>query len=75
MGEDKVWGIMPSPTHYLTRNAGIVAVHAAGVGVRDIGHHIGLESTTVATGRDRSSPGWSSPSNPRSTSPRSRSRS
>ena len=24
MGEDKVWGIMPSPTHYLTRDAGIV---------------------------------------------------
>ena len=24
MGEDKVWGIMPSPTQYLARDAGIV---------------------------------------------------
>ncbi len=43
MGEDKVWGIMPSPTHYLTRNAGITAYTSFGKGVRDLGHHIGLE--------------------------------
>jgi len=43
MGEDRVWGIMPSPTHYLAHNAGIVRYSAAGFGVRDLGHHIGLE--------------------------------
>ena len=44
MGEDKVWGIMPSPTHYLARNAGIVRYSPLGRGVRDLGHHIGLEA-------------------------------
>ena len=44
MGEDKVWGIMPSPTHYLTRDAGIVRYSPLGRGVRDLGHHIGLEA-------------------------------
>jgi Xaa-Pro aminopeptidase len=44
MGEDKVWGIMPSPTHYLTRDAGIVRYSPLGRGVRDLGHHIGLET-------------------------------
>ena len=43
MGDDHVWGIMPSPTHYLTREAGITRYSAAGIGVRDLGHHIGLE--------------------------------
>ncbi len=51
MGEDRVWGIMPSPTHYLARNAGIVRYSAAGFGVRDLGHHIGIE---VQDGRDYS---------------------
>ncbi len=37
MGADRVWGMMPSPTHYLTRNAGMVR------GVRALGHFIGLE--------------------------------
>ncbi len=37
MGADKVWGMMPSPTHYLTRDAGMVR------GVRALGHFIGLE--------------------------------
>lgn len=58
MGEDKVWGIMPSPTHYLAREAGIVRYSALGVGVRDLGHHIGLE---VTDSRDYSRPleaGW-----------------
>lgn len=45
MGENKVWGIMPSPTHYLTRNGGIVRYSRLGRGVRDLGHHIGLDPT------------------------------
>lgn len=53
MGEDKVWGIMPSPTHYLARNAGIVAYTPMGRGVRDLGHHIGLD---VQDSRDYSMP-------------------
>jgi Xaa-Pro aminopeptidase/dienelactone hydrolase len=44
MGVDRVWGVMPSPTHYLARNAGIVPYTPRGVGVRDLGHHIGLET-------------------------------
>lgn len=58
MGEDRVWGIMPSPTHYLARDAGIVRYSALGSGVRDLGHHIGLE---VTESRDYSrplEPGW-----------------
>jgi Xaa-Pro aminopeptidase/dienelactone hydrolase len=53
MGEDKVWGIMPSPTHYLTRNAGLVPYTPRGGGVRDLGHHIGLR---VHDSRDYSRP-------------------
>ncbi len=53
MGEDKVWGIMPSPTHYLARNDGIVRYSPLGMGVRDLGHHIGLE---VQDSRDYSMP-------------------
>ncbi len=53
MGEDRVWGIMPSPTHYLARNAGIVPYTPQGSGVRDLGHHIGLE---VYDSRDYSMP-------------------
>jgi Xaa-Pro aminopeptidase len=53
MGVDHVWGVMPSPTHYLTRNAGITRYSAAGFGVRDIGHMVGLEATD---GRDWSRP-------------------
>jgi Xaa-Pro aminopeptidase len=49
MGVDRVWGLMPSPTHYLTRNAGITRYSAAGFGVRDLGHMVGLEGTD---GRD-----------------------
>ncbi|MBI3405024.1 MAG: M24 family metallopeptidase, partial [Acidobacteria bacterium] len=56
MGEDKVWGIMPSPTHYLARNTGITAYTSFGKGVRDLGHHIGLE---VQDSRD-----WSRPLEP-----------
>ncbi len=53
MGVDRVWGIMPSPTHYLTRDAGIVRYNSFGRGVRDLGHHIGLE---VQDSRDYSKP-------------------
>lgn len=53
MGTDRVWGLMPSPTHYLVRDAGIVRYSATGFGVRDLGHHIGLE---VQDGRDYSKP-------------------
>jgi Xaa-Pro aminopeptidase len=53
MGEDRVWGIMPSPTHYVTRDAGIVRYSPLGRGVRDLGHHIGLE---VQDSRDYSRP-------------------
>ena len=53
MGEDKVWGIMPSPTHYLTRNGGIVRYSRLGRGVRDLGHHVGLDATDS---RDYSTP-------------------
>ncbi|MGH7469531.1 MAG: M24 family metallopeptidase [Longimicrobiales bacterium] len=53
LGPDRVWGIMPSPTHYLTRNAGITRYSASGFGVRDIGHMVGLEATD---GRDWSRP-------------------
>ena len=53
MGVDRVWGLMPSPTHYLTRNAGITRYSAAGFGVRDLGHMVGLEGTD---GRDWSRP-------------------
>ena len=53
MGPDRVWGIMPSPTHYLRRDAGIVRYNSFGRGVRDLGHHIGLE---VQDSRDYSRP-------------------
>jgi Xaa-Pro aminopeptidase len=54
MGADRVWGLMPSPTHYLTRRQGLTQYTAvAGLGVRDIGHHVGLEATD---GRDYSTP-------------------
>jgi Xaa-Pro aminopeptidase len=75
MGEDKVWGIMPSPTHYLARDAGLVPYTPRAVGVRDLGHHIGLH---VHDSRDYSRPleeGMVVTVSPRSTSPRSRLRS
>lgn len=54
MGADGVWGLMPSPTHYLTQGKGLTQYTAvAGLGVRDIGHHIGLEATD---GRDYTTP-------------------
>ena len=49
MGPDRVWGVMPSPTHYINRNLGITRYTRYGAGVRDVGHHIGLDATD---GRD-----------------------
>lgn len=45
MGADRVWGVMPSPTHFLARNGGLTRYSALGSGVRDLGHHIGLEAS------------------------------
>ncbi len=54
MGEDGVWGVMPSPTHYLARGGGLTRYSGArGIGVRDLGHHIGLDALD---GRDYSMP-------------------
>jgi Xaa-Pro aminopeptidase len=54
MGPDRVWGLLPSPTHYLTQGRGLTQYTAvAGLGVRDIGHHVGLEATD---GRDYTTP-------------------
>jgi len=54
MGVERVWGLMPSPTHYLTQGKGLTQYTAvAGLGVRDIGHHVGLEATD---GRDYTTP-------------------
>ena len=53
MGEDRAWGLMPSPTHYLQRNAGLAHYSRMGAGVRDLGHPIGLEPTEL---RDYSRP-------------------
>jgi Xaa-Pro aminopeptidase len=53
-GPERVWGVMPSPTHYLAREGGLTRYTAVGgLGVRDIGHHIGLEATD---GRDYTTP-------------------
>jgi Xaa-Pro aminopeptidase len=53
MGPDRVWGIMPSPTHYLARAGDVTRYSASGFGVRDLGHFVGLEATD---GRDWSRP-------------------
>ena len=45
MGVDHVWGVMPSPLHYINRDLGITKYTRYGAGVRDIGHHVGLETT------------------------------
>jgi Xaa-Pro aminopeptidase len=45
MGADRVWGIMPSPTYWLARNGELTDYSGArGTGVRDLGHHVGLEA-------------------------------
>ncbi len=45
MGPERVWGLMPSPTYWIDRNGDLTDYSGArGSGVRDLGHHIGLEA-------------------------------
>ena len=45
MGESRVWGLMPSPTYWLARNGQLTDYSGArGTGVRDLGHHVGLDA-------------------------------
>ncbi len=45
MGADQVWGLMPSPTHWIIQDGGHTDYSGArGTGVRDLGHHIGLDA-------------------------------
>jgi Xaa-Pro aminopeptidase len=46
MGVDKVWGIMPSPTQYIIEKEALSKTYSGsrGTGVRDLGHHIGLDA-------------------------------
>ncbi len=54
MGAEGVWGVMPSPTYYLAREGEFTRYSGArGIGVRDLGHHIGLDALD---GRDYSMP-------------------
>ena len=54
MGIDRVWGVMPSPTYWLAQGGTLTDYSGArGTGVRDLGHHIGLEALDS---RDYSTP-------------------
>jgi Xaa-Pro aminopeptidase len=54
MGVDRVWGVMPSPTHFITQGKDLTNYSGvSGTGVRDLGHFIGLE---VSESRDYSMP-------------------
>ncbi|MFQ5705078.1 MAG: aminopeptidase P N-terminal domain-containing protein [Gemmatimonadales bacterium] len=45
MGVEHVWGVMPSPTYWITNGGGLSDYSGArGTGVRDLGHHIGLDA-------------------------------
>ena len=45
MGADRVWGLMPSPTYWVDGPGTLTDYSGArGTGVRDLGHHIGLEA-------------------------------
>ncbi len=45
MGPDRVWGLMPSPTYWITNDGDHTDYSGArGTGVRDLGHHIGLDA-------------------------------
>lgn len=45
MGADRVWGIMPSPTYWVDQRGQLTSYSGAGgTGVRDLGHHIGLDA-------------------------------
>ena len=46
MGVDHVWGLMPSPTYWITQDGELTDYSGArGTGVRDLGHHVGLSAT------------------------------
>jgi len=54
MGVERVWGLMPSPTYWITQDGELTDYSGArGTGVRDLGHHIGLDALD---GRDYSMP-------------------
>lgn len=54
MGADRVWGLMPSPTYWVDGPGELTDYSGArGTGVRDLGHHIGLDATDS---RDYSTP-------------------
>lgn len=44
MGVENVWGVLPSPTHYINNNGGMVR------GVRGLGHQIGLAAIDFGAG-------------------------
>ncbi len=45
LGPENVWGVMPSPTHFLKRGLGLgPSPDSNGIRVRALGHHIGLEA-------------------------------
>lgn len=45
MGVDRVWGLMPSPTYWIDGPAELTDYSGArGTGIRDLGHHIGLDA-------------------------------
>jgi len=45
MGVERVWGLMPSPTYWIDQDGPLTDYSGArGSGVRDLGHHIGLDA-------------------------------
>jgi len=45
MGAERVWGLMPSPTYWIDQRGTLTDYSGArGTGVRDLGHHVGLEA-------------------------------
>ena len=45
MGASRVWGLMPSPTYWIEQDGMLTDYSGArGTGVRDLGHHVGLEA-------------------------------
>ena len=45
MGVERVWGLMPSPTYWIDQQGGLTDYSGArATGVRDLGHHVGLDA-------------------------------
>lgn len=44
MGAERVWGVMPSPSYWLRGGTFADYSGARATGVRDLGHHVGLEA-------------------------------